>query len=303
MAFFVLAGSATETNQGLVSAAWRLGVQAALVRPRDVLRLVSDDDTVLARLDVRPSLDGMEDGIEVVRLLEQERARALGVRLLNPASALAAAHDKLLTAITLAGAGVPQPRTAYVDDGSPLPRFRTPVVVKPRFGSWGHDVFRCDDWEELRNCLRDLRKRTWFREQGALVQELVPTMGFDLRLIVAAGEVVGAVRRVPAPGEWRTNVALGAERHPVEPLAEECRIALKAAEALGADLVGIDLLPTVDGRYVVLELNGAVEFTPQYALNGSDVFEQIVSGFVPSRVPAGAPRGATPRVAIATSAS
>jgi glutathione synthase/RimK-type ligase-like ATP-grasp enzyme len=41
--------------------------------------------------------------------------------------------------------------------------------------------------------------------------------------------------------------------------------ALAAAQAGRADLVGVDLLPTPNGGFVVLELNGAVDFRPVYA--------------------------------------
>jgi glutathione synthase/RimK-type ligase-like ATP-grasp enzyme len=130
-------------------------------------------------------------------------------------------------------------------------------VIKPRFGSWGRDVVLCRDVAELRRGLAELSERPWFRTQGALVQELVPPQGQDLRLVVAGGSVVGAVKRIAAEGEWRTNVALGAIREPVAPPPEACALAVAAAGAIEADLVGVDLLPKPDGGYVVLELNGA----------------------------------------------
>ena len=48
-----------------------------------------------------------------------------------------------------------------------------------------------------------------------------------------------------------------------------------AARAIGADLVGVDLLPVGPGRYVVLEVNGAVDFTAEYAPR-SDVFRDAL---------------------------
>ena len=106
----------------------------------------------------------------------------------------------------------------------------------------------------------------------ALAQELIPPRGRDLRLLVAGGEVVGAIERVAQAGEWRTNVALGGERRAVRPPEDACRLAVRAAAAIGADLVGVDLLPDGEGGYVVLELNGAADFTQDYSLDGADVF-------------------------------
>jgi len=48
-------------------------------------------------------------------------------------------------------------------------------------------------------------------------------------------------------------------------------VALAGAAAIGADLVGVDLLPADAGTWVVLELNGAVDFTSVYSLD-EDVF-------------------------------
>ena len=94
------------------------------------------------------------------------------------------------------------------------------------------------------SCSAGLPERAVVQAHGALVQELVPPLGFDLRIVVALDHVIGAISRVAAPGEWRTNVALGAERAPVAtPPPDACALALAAARATGAALVGVDLLP------------------------------------------------------------
>jgi [lysine-biosynthesis-protein LysW]--L-2-aminoadipate ligase len=146
--------------------------------------------------------------------------------------------------------------------------------VKPRFGSWGRDVVRCADQAELQETIARFSARPWFRRQGALVQELVPPLGYDVRVLVAAGQVVGAVQRLAAPGEWRTNIALGGTRLPTIPSAEACSIAVAAAAAIGGGFVGVDLLPTRYG-YVVVELNGCVDFTDEYSFPGEDVFAEV----------------------------
>jgi ribosomal protein S6--L-glutamate ligase len=90
---------------------------------------------------------------------------------------------------------------------------------------------------------------------------------------------VGAVERVAAPGEWRTNVELGARRAGVVPSAEARRLAIAAADAIRADLVAVDLLPSEDGGLIVLEINGAADFTPDYSLDG-DPFAAVARALV-----------------------
>lgn len=253
----------SETNRAL--AACRPNGGAAILSPAEALAWLRCGDVALGRLDVRPSLDGVESGLWALASLAER-----GVRVLNAPSALLTAHDKLLTARALSRAGLPHPRTRLVLADEAV-RTDGPVVVKPRFGSWGRDVILCGSELELARTLETLGDRPWFVAQGALVQDLVPPCGFDLRVVVAGGTVVGAIQRRAAPGEWRTNVALGGTRKPVAPPAEARRLAVAAAAAAGADLVGVDLLPT-EGGWVVLELNGAVDFTRAYA-RARDVFQ------------------------------
>ena len=267
-----IAGQPTTTNQRLEIALAERGVRARLVEPRSLGGRARAGDVVLGRLDVRRTLDGVEDGIWDLRQVERR-----GVRVLNRAASLGACHDKLQSALRLGRLGLPQPATAHVDWEAPPPRVEFPVVVKPRFGSWGKDVRCCESEPELRRCLHEIRSRPWFRRQGVLVQALIPPVGFDLRVVVAGGSAVGAIERVAAAGEWRTNVALGGTRRPVDPPPEACRLAVAAAAAVDADLVGVDLLPLPDGGYSVLELNGAVDFTSEYSFIGVDVFEAVAS--------------------------
>jgi RimK family alpha-L-glutamate ligase len=257
----LVAQRATPTNLALAEAA-PPGIDFRILEPEQALSTVAAGDAVLGRLDVLETLDGVDDGLWVLGSLA-----ARGVHTMNRASALLAAHDKLLTARLLLRSGLPHPRTRLLTGGQPLPELDGPVVVKPRFGSLGRDVVRCRDTRSLRSHVGTLERRPWFRAHGAIVQELVPPQGHDLRVVVAAGVVVGAISRVSKPGEWRTNVALGATRVPVDPPELACTLALQAASAADAELLGVDLLPDGAGGYTVLELNAAVEFTADYALD------------------------------------
>jgi RimK family alpha-L-glutamate ligase len=250
--FAVVAHRITPTNT-------RLG---AVLTPAQALAKLRPGDVALGRLDILPTLDGVEPGLSAL-----DRLEALGVTVLNGRRTLIAAHDKLATAQAMFAAGVPHPRTVHVAPWLEVPELVAPLVLKPRFGSWGEDVIRCETEEEIDAALRVVQTRPWFAATGAIAQKLVSPRGYDLRVIVAGGRVVGAVRRVAAPGEWRTNVALGARREPAHPPATACAIAIGAAAAIGGDLVGVDLLPADVGTWVVLEVNGAVDFNSTYTLD------------------------------------
>jgi [lysine-biosynthesis-protein LysW]--L-2-aminoadipate ligase len=282
MAVILVSEHLTPTNAALLEACRRLGVEAIHMSPEQVGGRARRGDVALARIDVAPTLDSVEDGVWDLGQLEAD-----GVTVLNPPAALLTAHDKLATALRLAAAGLPHPRTAQIDASAGALELDYPLVVKPRFGSWGRDVVLCRNPRDLERCLRRLGGRPWFRRQGALVQEVVPPLGYDLRIVVAGGTVVGAVERHAAPGEWRTNVALGATRRPADPPDEAAALAQAAARALGSHLVGVDLLPEPDGSWVVLELNGAVDFTDDYALAGRNPFDEAVRalGVAPRALP------------------
>jgi RimK family alpha-L-glutamate ligase len=261
----------SATNLGLVARGWN-GVAVELMSPREALLTLGRGDVALGRLDVSEDLDGAEEGLWAL-----ERLLDGGIRVLNAPSALLAAHDKLLTARILRKAALPHPRTILVRHRHELPDVDFPAVLKPRFGSWGRDVLLCHDRRELERALEALGSRPWFRRTGALAQELIRPLGYDLRIVVARGRVVGASRRTSRQGEWRTNVALGASSVGTVPPPVALDLALEATHAAGLDLAGVDLLPTGPGGFCIIELNGAVDFGDHYSFAGRNVFSDTMA--------------------------
>jgi RimK family alpha-L-glutamate ligase len=259
-------------SNGVLVEAWRrLGIDVELLDPAAALRRLAPGDTAVIRLDVLKTLDGVEPGLTAVAKLERR-----GVRVINPLRALLAVHDKLATSRELVFAGIPHPRTAHVTSAAELARCDPPVVIKPRFGSWGQDVWRCETRADVSRAAHRVAVRNWFSRGGALVQEVVQPPRADLRLLVAGGRVVGSAHRLAAPGEWRTNVSLGGKLVPAQADPAARRLGARAADAIGAGFVGVDLLPTESG-WIVLELNAAVDFDDTYSWPGRDVFAEAAS--------------------------
>ena len=214
MLLAIVAQRRTATNTALAAAAPH-GVDARILVPEQASSLLQPGAVALGRLDVADALDGVEDGLWALGSLA-----ARGVVVLNRAGALLAAHDKLLTAKVLQRAGLPHPRTRILHPGGHGPglgwacRRQAPLrQLGPR-----------------RRALRatrspsgaiSARSSTGSGSSGTArsCRSSSRLPGFDLRIVVAAGVAVGAISRVAAPGEWRTNIALGGTRVAVDPPA------------------------------------------------------------------------------------
>jgi RimK family alpha-L-glutamate ligase len=125
------------------------------------------------------------------------------------------------------------------------------VVVKPLFGAMGNGIVRIEDRDVAHRVFRALElERTVYYVQ----RTIAPAGRRDLRVLVVAGEVAGAMER--ATDSWRANIARGARPRAVVLGEAEREVALVAAAAVEADVAGVDLLVTRDGEIFVLEVNG-----------------------------------------------
>lgn len=209
---------------------------------------LADFDAVLVRTMPPGSLEQVVFRMDCLGQLESQ-----GVVVLNPPRAVEAAVDKFLTSAKLAAVGLRTPRTyccQTADEAmAAFAALGGDVVVKPIFGSEGRGITRLND-EALA-----LRAFKMLAQLGAVlyVQEFIAHEGFDLRLLVLGERVLAARRRNPL--DWRTNLSRGARAEPFVPDDSLAATARQAAEAVGAPLAGVDLLPGRDRALYALEVN------------------------------------------------
>lgn len=209
---------------------------------------LSECDAVIVRTMPPGSLEQV-----VFRMDALGRLEAAGVVVVNSPRSLEIAVDKYLSSVRLADARLPTPRTIVcqtVDDAmAAFAELGGDIVLKPLFGGEGRGITRLTD-ENL--ALRAFSMLTQFNAVLYL-QEFVEHCGYDIRLFVLGGRVFG-MKRVN-PSDWRTNVARGATTEPFEVDDRYAHLARSAANAVGAIIAGIDVLPARDGREFVLEVN------------------------------------------------
>lgn len=216
------------------------------------------------------------------RLLAELEAR--GLVALNGASALALARDRPRSMDRFIRAGLPVPETRR-PNGIPdavwlatLP-FGFPMVLKRDDSAQGDGV------ELLPDVATAVSRMDALAGVGIgfqLQEYIAEAAGRDLRLFVLGGEVVAAMRRIAAPGEFRANVHLGARAEAHIPDPAETRLALAAVAALGLDLAGVDILRIARGP-LLLEVNACPGFEALEVATGCDIAGKLLD-FLMSRI-------------------
>jgi ribosomal protein S6--L-glutamate ligase len=224
------------------------------------------DALVLARGMGR---DGDPDvQFEIYRTLEET-----GALLVNRIGPLLAAQDKFRSSCLLARAGVPTPRAAVAqtqrDAERALAELRD-AVVKPVAGSLGEGVERAKDDPAGRALVRERVGR----DGAVYLQEYVHHPGRDFRVFVIGGTGRAAIARHAPPGEWRTNVATGGRAEAVPLGRALASVAERAADAIGLDYAGVDLVEGADGL-TVIEVNGNPSWQGILEATGLDMAEAI----------------------------
>ncbi len=207
-------------------------------------RDLSEVDVVLMRQD--PPFDMAY--ITATHFLEVIHPRTLVVN--NPAE-VRNAPDKLFVT------GFPgvQPPTLVTSDREAIHDFRDrhgDIVLKPLYGGGGSGVVRLKADDPNLDALLELHAMIG-REQ-VVAQKFIPAVSKgDKRILLVDGEPVGAINRVPADGQVRSNLARGGRAEAVDLTARDrelCAVIGPELKRRGLLFVGIDVI----GEYLT-EIN------------------------------------------------
>lgn len=232
---------------------------------------VLDADAVLARIIPGGSLEQIIFRVDALHWIEDH-----GVPVVNSPRAIERSVDKFYTTTLLQEAGLPVPQTVVcesADEAMAAVADMGDVIIKPIFGSLGHGMVRASDPGVALRVVRSLEQmRAVF-----YVQRAIDAGGRDLRVFVVGSRVLGAIERRAPAGEWRTNVAIGGTAHAIDLPASLAEMACAAADAVGADYAGVDLLTSRAGETVVLEVNGVPGWRGLQGATGLDVAAAIAA--------------------------
>ncbi len=139
------------------------------------------------------------------------------------------------------------PETLITRDPAEVDAFRRAhgdIIVKPLYGNGGAGIFHMQEADRNLASLLEMFMQM-FREPFIVQRYLKEVRKGDKRIILIEGEPVGAINRVPAEHDSRSNMHVGGRAEPTELTAREREICARIGPALrerGFVLVGIDVI-------------------------------------------------------------
>ncbi|MDH0062647.1 30S ribosomal protein S6--L-glutamate ligase [Leclercia adecarboxylata] len=201
----------------------------------------------------------------------------LGSYPLNESVAITRARDKLRSLQLLARQGIDLPITGIAhspDDTSDLIEMvgGAPLVVKLVEGTQGIGVVLAETRQAAESVIDAFRGLN----AHILVQEYIQeAKGRDIRCLVVGDEVVAAIERQAKEGDFRSNLHRGGVARVVEITAREREIALLAAQTLGLDVAGVDIL-RADRGPLVMEVNASPGLEGIEKTTGIDIAGKMI---------------------------
>ena len=263
----------------IISALKERGVQPIYVRTPEVHLILAGPkvDAIyerqsLSRLDsVIPRIGRSLTQLGVMILKHFELMKLPSTLSLN---GLLTARNKYLALQALHGAGVKIPESVLIasrnKNDEPTEYLSPPLVMKPLSGTQGIGVMRVRDAKEAGPIIDTLSEL----DQMICLQKFLPNPGEDIRVFVIDGNIIGAMKRKAAPHEWRSNIHIGGQGIAHKPSKAEAETSLKAAEAVGVEIAGVDII-SVDEVPYVIEVNASPGFQGLLGATGINAAEEI----------------------------
>ena len=172
--------------------------------------------------------------------------------------AIARSRDKLRSLQVLSKFDVDMPKTVFASNKSNAKDIielsgGAPLVLKILEGTQGVGVVLVDSEKAAKSVLDAF----YGMDVNLLVQEFIEEAGgADIRALVVGGEVVGAMKRQGAEGDFRSNLHQGGSATAHKLTRKEKSTALAAAKAMSLGVCGVDMIPSARGP-LVMEVNSS----------------------------------------------
>ena len=187
----------------------------------------------------------------------------MDVSVLNKLDVASTCGNKMFMTLLLKKHNIPTPKTYFSFSSESaaknLEKVGYPLVIKPVIGSWGRGVMPIKDKDtmdavfEIRDITDSPHDRIYY------LQELVKRPPRDIRVITVGDKSIAAMYR-KSLGDFKTNIALGADPEICEITKEMEDMAVKTSKAMGGGILGIDMMEDEERGLVVHEVNNTVEF-------------------------------------------
>lgn len=210
-------------------------------------------------------------GTAVVRQFEMT-----GTFSVNESVAISRSRDKLRSLQLLSRKGIGLPRTGFAHSPDNIDDLiknvgGAPLVIKLLEGTQGIGVVLADTKKVAESVIEAFLGL----KANILVQEFIKEAGgSDVRCFVVGGKVVAAMKRQAAEGEFRSNLHRGGSAQLTELSAEEEQTAIDAADIMGLNVCGVDILRSNRGP-VVMEVNSSPGLEGIESATGKDVAGMI----------------------------
>lgn len=204
----------------------------------------------------------------------------MGVFPVNESVSIARSRDKLRSLQLLSREGVGLPVTGFAHSPDDVQDLITmvggaPLVIKLLEGTQGIGVVLA----ETRKAAQSVIEAFMGLNVNIMVQEFIKESGgSDIRCFVVGDKVVAAMKRQGAPGEFRSNLHRGGTAAVEKITPAERRCAIGAAQAMGLNVAGVDILRSNHGP-LVLEVNSSPGLRGIEEATGKDVASLII-GFI-----------------------
>jgi ribosomal protein S6--L-glutamate ligase len=270
----------------LIQEAGRLGVQLDTINPLECQIIVDGHQSrLMVGSQTLPEYDAIlprigasitSYGLAVVKQFE-----AMGTQTINSAEAIAQSRDKFRALQLLNAHGVRVPKTILTRSARSLKTIPKvcggmPVILKLLKGTQGVGVMLLHTQASFQSVVETLWE---FGEDVFLQEFLKDSAGRDYRAFVVGDKVVAGMLRTAAEGEFRSNIHRGGEGTLVKLPVSYRRAAIRAAQVMGLEVAGVDLMESKAGP-VVIEVNSSPGFEGIERATGLNIAGQIIAHMV-----------------------